>query len=332
MICIIADDEYLVRFSILDMLNELNKKGFISIKSIRQASNGEELLRMMLEEQPNIVFLDIRMPGIDGLEVMEQGRRLSPDTFWVVLSGYTEFEYAKRAVTLGALDYLVKPASEEDIERVVHKAAKKIMAKRIRDQVSLERCLLGISHGTVSEEYDAFFTEKWVFTGELIIMDTHLLMKEEYILQHTVIHEIRSWLKDFSDPASVGGVSVLDDGNIVVVFAAKSPSAAEQGLSGIQVYLNKKFNVLDTLCTQLFSNGCNQSLSVLLKALQKLTKSSWLRLLYGLGGVVSSHEIEHRQQHITGDMRILLNFYRIISKSETDPATVVSWFQNHHNE
>lgn len=93
---LVADDEKLSRVSLISMLEESERD--ISIAG--EATNGEDLLNALSKMQPDVAFVDIRMPKMNGLEAIEHGRKLSPHTQWVILSGFSEFDYARKALSL----------------------------------------------------------------------------------------------------------------------------------------------------------------------------------------------------------------------------------------
>lgn len=72
------------------------------------ASNGEEAYELILREKPDLVFTDIRMPGMDGLELMKRVREILPFSVFAILSNYAEFTYAKQALSMGAREYFLK--------------------------------------------------------------------------------------------------------------------------------------------------------------------------------------------------------------------------------
>lgn len=69
--------------------------------------------------KPDIILTDIRMPGLDGLELIERLYHECPDTKVIIISGYDDFSYAQKAIQFGAFDYIVKPIEEEDLIKVL---------------------------------------------------------------------------------------------------------------------------------------------------------------------------------------------------------------------
>ena len=112
---IFADDEKLVLNKICQMM-DWESSGFSLLGC---CSNGYELMDMVEKEPPDLVILDINMPFITGLEAARQIRHSYPRVRLVFLTGYTEFEYAKQAVELNALKYIVKPVTAQELRSVL---------------------------------------------------------------------------------------------------------------------------------------------------------------------------------------------------------------------
>jgi two-component system response regulator YesN len=92
------------------------------IEVVGSAMNGEEGLDVIEQNQPDIILTDIRMPKMDGLEMTRRIVELLPHSKIIILSAYTDFEYAQKAMQYGAMDYVKKPFSIDDIVKVVTKA------------------------------------------------------------------------------------------------------------------------------------------------------------------------------------------------------------------
>jgi two-component system, response regulator YesN len=109
----------------------------------RLFDSGREALEEARRLRPAVILLDIQMPGMTGLDFLEHHRRAFPDSKVIVVSGYSQFEYAQCALRCGAYDYLLKPIDEEHLTRVVKRAVGEIgttLAHR-RQQRSTESAL-----------------------------------------------------------------------------------------------------------------------------------------------------------------------------------------------
>ncbi len=217
--CIIADDEYLVRFSILDMLREIEAESEYRFSSIEQASDGEELLELVESVRPHIVFVDIRMPKVDGLDAIELGRQISPGTSWVILTGYAEFDYAKRAVNLGASDYLLKPASKDDLLEALSRTSGLIMEEKAARRERLEHWLTGILYNTLSEDKEQ---QGWYYSGELLMPPRHPGSEQEFARHRrlvTMLHELSDGPEVID---CVISTAAMDDGALVLMYQAST--------------------------------------------------------------------------------------------------------------
>lgn len=115
---LIVDDESLIIES-LKVSIDWEKEGF---QIIGCALNGLDALELIRESKPDIVFTDIRMPGISGIELIKKTSEINPDILFVIISGYAEFAYAQKAIKYNALGYCLKPFEEEEILSVLSKA------------------------------------------------------------------------------------------------------------------------------------------------------------------------------------------------------------------
>ena len=97
---------------------------------VGEAPDGEIALPMIADEKPDVVITDIRMPFMDGLALSRAIRRTMPWIHIVILSGYSDFDYAKQAITLGVEEYLLKPVTVEELRSVLDRIRDKLLEER----------------------------------------------------------------------------------------------------------------------------------------------------------------------------------------------------------
>lgn len=126
---LIVDDEDWIRERLRDTIdwNSLN------IHVTGEARDGEEALELTEKLLPDIVITDIRMPCIDGLEYIKRLRDNNNRSKVVIISGYSDFDYAQKAVKLGAFDYILKPVEDDELINVVKRCLVEIDAEKSRD-------------------------------------------------------------------------------------------------------------------------------------------------------------------------------------------------------
>lgn len=105
---LVVDDDRVVRQSYLRSLEG-------SVGTVEAAGNGEDALYSMERNPSDVVLLDIRMPGMDGLSVLRSIKQRWPESEVVVITGYPSTDGAKEAVRLGAYDYLAKPVGPREV-------------------------------------------------------------------------------------------------------------------------------------------------------------------------------------------------------------------------
>lgn len=140
---LIADDEMIERAVLYKTLH----KNLGDQCAIFQAENGREALRIYEQEKIQIAILDIEMPGINGIEAAERIREKDKDCCIIFLTAFDEFSYAKKAIMIRALDYLLKPYDEQELMLVVEEAMR-LTNERQKEKVIREQQLeaLGESH------------------------------------------------------------------------------------------------------------------------------------------------------------------------------------------
>lgn len=127
---LIVDDEAFVRHAIVHTV-PWKKLGF---SEVMEAEDGELAYEMATEHRPDLILTDIRMPFMDGLQLAERISKELPNTKLLILTGHDEFDYAKKAINIGVMDYIVKPINKENLTQVMKKASEQIHQDKLARQ------------------------------------------------------------------------------------------------------------------------------------------------------------------------------------------------------
>ena len=129
---LIVDDEYLIRWT---LQQNLAKEGY----EVFMAESGEEALSKVEEEAPDILLLDIKMPGMDGYEVLEKALKIDPGLIPLMITAYDDVERVVRAMRLGAFDYITKPFDFDKIHLSIERGLAASQIKREVRHLRLEQ-------------------------------------------------------------------------------------------------------------------------------------------------------------------------------------------------
>ncbi|SIR31323.1 response regulator transcription factor [Halanaerobium kushneri] len=206
----LIDDEVLVRVGLKSLIN-WDEYGY---QIIAEASNGKEGLKLIKEKQPEIVIVDIKMPIKDGITLIKEVKDLNLNTEFIVLSSFDDFELVKKAMKLGAVDYLLKLELEEKelvnaLNSAVEKAKenKSDLESNKKNKSKLEevkkKTLHKILAGIISDQNQI----------KKLFENLKINLKEEKILCLTIKIKDKDVLKKFSQ----GDINLYEDSIINIV-------------------------------------------------------------------------------------------------------------------
>jgi two-component system, response regulator YesN len=221
---LIVDDESWVVESLKDLV-DWKSYGF---EVVAQAYNGVDALEAMRKHQPDIVFTDIRMPEMNGLELLQRGKSLPFPIHFVVVSGYAEFAYAQKAISYGAMAYCLKPFDEMEISGILLKLSKTLDAAKPSIDSSLIHLLEDPSAENqlkLQNELKKYDLKDWSTSGIAVIVSVGSKLlpdiqerviklkigtsKTAYLLNSRQVEALRrKWTDRF--PAGVMGIGVSE--------------------------------------------------------------------------------------------------------------------------
>ena len=156
---VVIDDEYLVIEGIRVMLKRIGK----DYELVGSASDGQTALELIENVHPDVVFVDIRMPGLSGLEEIEHFYNKYPDMIFVLVSAYKEFEYARKGMELGVHSYLDKPVTMDKLKNTLEKIDEEFQERPDNTDVEHQRVIqdLRLSINAIVELINDSSTENW---------------------------------------------------------------------------------------------------------------------------------------------------------------------------
>jgi two-component system, response regulator YesN len=128
---LIIDDEYIIR----EGLRLTIDWGSMNCSIVGEAEDGDEGLGLVKTLKPDIVFTDIRMPGINGLEMISFIKKSRQSCKTIILTGFRDFEYAQEAVRLGAFRFILKPSKSDEILRAIRDAIEEIEMEKSNEKL-----------------------------------------------------------------------------------------------------------------------------------------------------------------------------------------------------
>lgn len=123
---VVVEDEELVRKGIVLAVDWAS----VGCAVVGEAANGQEGLEVIARYRPDLIVTDIKMPRLDGLEMVRQLRAQGNRAYVILLTAYSDFSYAQAAVKLGAVDYLLKPFRDGELEAVVERIQRREREER----------------------------------------------------------------------------------------------------------------------------------------------------------------------------------------------------------
>lgn len=128
----IADDNELARQALKKSIN-WDK---LDCELCGEASNGNEALDSIKKELPDIVLMDIKMPGLSGMDVITQTIDLDKKIIYIMVTAYDDFEFMRKGMQIGVFDYILKPISDDELQDVLEKAVGCVRNMKKNEQIT----------------------------------------------------------------------------------------------------------------------------------------------------------------------------------------------------
>ncbi len=169
---------------------------------VSKASNGEDGVALFKKERHSVVLSDLKMPGIDGIEVLRQLREIDPEILVIILTGFATIETAIEAMKMGAYDFVAKPFEPDQLRIVVGRALEKLEFRRQTAILEIERLKTLADLGTEQSRVSAIIeslpngivvTNK---DGNVVLMNPLFRQRFEIEKERKIGENVASYIKD----------------------------------------------------------------------------------------------------------------------------------------
>ena len=305
---IIADDEPKVNL-LLQKIVDWEKLGY---QIAGTANDGERALQLIEEEKPDVLMTDIRMPGVDGMELIRRAKELRPDLVFIVVSGYRQFEYAQTALKYGVTDYLLKPVNAEELTQLLIRIREEEEKKRrldnwtasvdrqlrenewkkreqlvdnLREYAQENRELNG--YESLNQEYGCDFHEG---TYQVIIIKPDIPSAEEHgdayrIMMKRSLSVVQKALEQFADESAA---AVHAEGIMVVIYKEKyDPVQLRQFLTRVRREIENQRDLFWGIIVTMAMGGEKHRIQELPQSMKEAVQLCKNRITGGKGGWLS---------------------------------------------
>ena len=274
----IADDERLIRLSLRSMIEDIK----IHDCTIIECKNGKELIEVVKSIKPEIVFADIKMPIFSGLEAIENCMNFSKDTQFILTTGFSEFEYAKKAIQLGVYDYLIKPIEPVKLNEIINNIVKENKQRLYEKNLIFQKNIMDIFYSDYVTKEDVlnelyhenkftvctFYLDNNLDNNNFKIMKQQILSSDEEIINEIIYNNI-----------NIAKLR-LDDNLISFVF-----SYYDENFNKINKYINKlivKYKNNNNLYLTTITGNKLDYAGVINSSIEEHKKYGMLRIILGI--------------------------------------------------
>lgn len=222
MIILLADDEKLIRLSLKSMIEEIDPY----IHNFIEARNGKELINIFKNNTPDLAFVDINMPFMDGLSAIEQCQNSFSNTRWFVLTGEKDFNLAKRAISIGVKDYLLKPISLKELTPIISDTKKSKYDLILKENNEFEFNVISIYNKLTADNnfnnYYLSLSNNETYIPYLFVIDNNFNFSISNYINQEILYKIRTFIIDKLDDNLRFATYYIDSQNLVLIIKSST--------------------------------------------------------------------------------------------------------------
>lgn len=279
---LIVEDEKLIRAGIHTMI----QRSGVPVTEILEANNGEKALEILKSEHVDAVFTDIRMPRMDGIELVREIQNLPYKPYIVAISGYDDFSYAVEMLRNGVMEYLLKPIEREKLREVLIKINDRLSENTETEKAELMKNIQLIGTNRQKELIDAwedFFRGAEMTDGFCSRMHQTLRMISD-IYKEIMTPDMKATMKQLDDPMSFTDMTLYKESfmNFILLLNGKredqgDTSPQERKMQEAVTYIRKNFR--NDLNMAVVSNYLSMNYTLFSSAFKQYTGETFVTYL-----------------------------------------------------
>ncbi len=335
---LIVDDEKWI-YDLLLRIVDWERFGF---QISGYASNGLDAFQFICTEKPDLVVSDIRIPEIDGIELVKRVRAEDLAVRFILISGYQEFEYAQDALKYNVDDYLLKPIEEEEIESILSKIANELrnedssrqeiqkMALRLDDSIkqlrlrTFEKLLYSDSPVRVDLEELNQNCEMKLKPGyfQVVLISLDLKTRMHDSISSLFYSKIEKMLRDYVTPAAILEYAILPMNDFLVLITNHADVAeASNYYKLVFTKVSQLVNAYDRMTITLAAGDDVEAIQEIYQSFSSAKTRLYFRAVYGGNRIIEEGGVPH--SHIQPDQILssknkaeLLNAFQVLDEEK----------------
>lgn len=305
---LIADDEP----DICALIHKLIDWEGLDLTSVGTYLNGTDAMEAILRQSPDVVITDIQMPGMTGIELIEKVTNLQLPVSFIVVSGYSEFEYAQQALRFNVKDYLLKPISKTDLNLVLKRIVQERQIQKEKEEHTAEmeneyqnRTQLlrrnELRQSITDPQRDTFRSELFHFgSGVFLALTVHCSFREKQKIDlpaiQNVLTNIAGRIQNYFQKDCFDIEYSVNDCNAVVLmnYSDEAHRSCQEKKKTLQRLLEEYRIQYGQLCISMALGQPGGSIEEIGNVLYTSEAASRMRLLVGTEKVISWQELQQR--------------------------------------
>lgn len=264
----------------------------LGLSIVHKAHNGMEALEMYRQENVDIIVTDVSMPLMDGLELLKNVRLTDPVVRFIILTGYSEFEYARAALRLDVEDYILKPINEEELIRSLENCKKRLakMEEQKNAQIDEKVAFLQFLEGNTEEHGRSRYLEEMGVDVETQIAYAAIVRARLPLPEGCKVTDICRFI-EAKRPQGILYMWHLRDSSILLLYCPQGePEAPAEWFSGLQDELEIELGI----STFVTISDCFSEISRLPEIYRRIEKMQKFLLVDGYGSCLDEQQLANR--------------------------------------